>query len=276
MVDISNFCINTYSYTLNTTALDCVNRLAEQGYKGVELMMYPGHLWPSEVDQAGRKLLKRASVRGGVEITSINMPNIDLNVAAATVEMRSYTIGLLKQFIQLAGDLEAPFIIVGPGKSNPLLAPPQEFLLGQLSSALDTLLPLAKAAGTKILLENMPFAFLPSAENLLAAVKAYGSSEIGIIYDVANGHFIGKDPVKELRLLKPYIELIHFSDTRRDVYKHDAIGLGDVAFAPVMPVLTEIDYKRLPVLEVISRNPDTDIRESAIHLAKLGYGKPAK
>ena len=43
-------------------------------------------------------------------------------------------------------------------------------------------------------------------------------------------------------------------------------------FAAVAPVLTEIGYRELPVLEVISRKPDADIADSARRLAALGYG----
>ncbi len=31
-----NFYINTYSYKLDRSALDCVNSLSEQGYRGIE------------------------------------------------------------------------------------------------------------------------------------------------------------------------------------------------------------------------------------------------
>ncbi|MGA2963968.1 MAG: sugar phosphate isomerase/epimerase family protein [Candidatus Korobacteraceae bacterium] len=270
----NNFYINTYSYKLDRSALDCVNSLSEQGYRGIELMMYPGHLWPAEIDAAGRRELRMAAERAGLRIVSINMPNIDINIAGATKEMRAYTLGLLTNFVELAGDLGAPWVILGPGKANPLFMPPKETLLGHLYAGLDRLCPVAKAVGTKLLLENMPFAFLPTAQELLSAIGHYGNPDIGIIYDVANGHFIGKDPCEELRSVKHLVELIHFSDTSRKLYKHDPVGMGDVPFASVPPVMAEIGYKELPVLEIISRDPDTEIAESARRLAALG-GSPA-
>ena len=47
------FAVNTYSYTLRERASDCVRRLAGRGFREFELMMYPGHLWPDEIDAAG-------------------------------------------------------------------------------------------------------------------------------------------------------------------------------------------------------------------------------
>ncbi len=271
MTDNSRFCVNTYSYTLDCPALDCIRNLGEQGYRGIELMMYPGHLWPTETDAASRRELRAASKQAGIRITTINMPNIDINIAGASKEMRDYTVGLLTSFVQLAGDLEAPYVIIGPGKANPLFQAPKDELLKHVMAGLDQLCPVAKSSGTKLLLENMPFSFLPSAQDIIDAINNYGNPDIGIIYDVANGHFIGKDPCEELRLLKGRVELVHFSDTGRSVYKHDPVGAGDVPFAAVPPVLAEIGYAELPVLEVISRNPDIDIQDSVRRLVAMGY-----
>jgi L-ribulose-5-phosphate 3-epimerase len=276
MANVCNyFGVNTYSYTLDRTALDCVKSLGEQGYRGIELMMYPGHLWPTEIDAAGRSALRAASERAGIKITSVNMPNIDINIAGASKEMRDYSLKLLASFTQLAGDLGAPYIIIGTGKANPLFQPARDDLLKHTIAALDHLAPIAKSVGVKLLVENMPFGYLPSAADILRLLDDYGNPDIGVIYDVANGHFIKKDPREELRLLKGRVELIHFSDTNQSVYKHDAIGMGDVRFKAIAPVLAEIGYRELPFLEVISRNPDAEIRDSVERLAAAGYGQPS-
>ena len=48
----AGFGVNTYSYTFDGTAFDTVARLADQGYGGVELMFFPGHLWPADLSKA--------------------------------------------------------------------------------------------------------------------------------------------------------------------------------------------------------------------------------
>jgi sugar phosphate isomerase/epimerase len=266
----SIFAINTYSYTFDWSAADCVRHLADQGYPGFELMMYPGHLWP-DADAATRADIRKACEQTGTRLVSVNMPNIDLNIVGASQEMRDYSQGLLSRFIELAGDLGVPAIIIGPGKSNPLFAPPESFLKGEFFKALDRFVPIARKAGVRILVENMPFAFLPDADSLMRTLDEYGSDEVGVIYDVANGHFIGEDPCEGLRRVKSRLGLVHFSDTGRKVYRHDAVGLGDVPFAAVPPVLSEIGYAELPVLEVISRDPDAETLDSARKLAAHGY-----
>ena len=53
----ARFAVDTYSYTLQWPAIDCLRALATRGYREFELQMYPGHLWPAHIDPAGRRAL---------------------------------------------------------------------------------------------------------------------------------------------------------------------------------------------------------------------------
>lgn len=269
----SIFAVNPYAYTLTYKVTDCMRHLADKGFAGYELMMYKGHFWPGEADAALRREVRRVAEETKTRIVSFNMPNIDLNIAGASDEMRNYSLDLLAQFIELAGDVGAPSIVVGPGKANPLLPMPFDQLRGHFFRGLDRLAPIAKKQGVKILVENMPFSFLPDAPALMKALDEYGDDEIGVIYDVANGHFINEDPCDGLRLVKDRLGLVHFSDTGRSAYRHDPVGYGDLDFSRIPSVLAEIGYSELPVLEVVSRHADMDaeILSSAKQLAALGY-----
>lgn len=265
------FAINDYAYTQSMSALECVRHLAAQGYTDLELMTYPGHLWPAELDAAGRGELRRAIEACGVRLVTLNGPNIDLNVAAAAPEMRAHSLTLLTRFTELAGELGADGIVIGPGKANPLFPAPRAQLLGHFFRALDVLHPIARRAGTRLYAENMSFAFLPDAPGLMAALADYGNDDIAVVYDVANGHFIGEDPAAGLRCVKDRLRLVHLSDTGQRVYRHDPVGRGDVPFAAVPPVLREIGYDDKPMLEIVSADPDADIADSVERLLALGY-----
>jgi len=138
--------------------------------------------------------------------------------------------------------------------------------------ALDTLAPLARQVGTRLFIENMPFAFLPDAESLMKVVDGYGDDSIRVIYDMANAHFIGEAPTEGLRRVRDRLSLVHFSDTTRRSYKHDPLGCGDVPLAGIASVLKEVGYNELPMLEVISLNPDADIAGSCRILQQAGLG----
>jgi sugar phosphate isomerase/epimerase len=274
-VTASPFAVNTYSYTLNHTAHDCVKTLAARGYTEFELMMYPGHLWPADTDQAGRRELRRLIESNGLTVTTLNMPNIDLNIAGASAEMRAYTLANLKSVIELAGDLGVPGVVIGPGKANPLLPMPMERLMGHFYKGLDELEPVAKKVGTALYVENMPFAFLPGIDALMQALDGYGNDRIGIVYDVANGHFINEDIGAALKKCRNRVKIVHLSDTNQKVYKHDAVGLGTVDFAPVPGYLAAIGFTRKPILEIIAPNADKEIDDSVAKLVAMGWGKPA-
>ena len=267
----SLFGCNTYSYTIGCSAEDCLGRLADFGFVEFELMMYPGHLWPPETNAQRRVALRRLVERRDLRVVSLNMPNIDMNVAGASVEMRRYTLDLLRQIVELAGDLGAPGVVIGPGKANPLLPAPRERLEGYFFAALDELAPLARKVGTALWVENMPFAFVPDIEGLMQMLDRHGDDDIGVVYDVANGHFVKEDLGAALRHCRRRLELVHLSDTGQRIYRHDKVGAGDVPFAQVPPVLKEIDYRRLPMLEIIAPDADKDILASTDILAGIGY-----
>jgi L-ribulose-5-phosphate 3-epimerase len=267
----ASFAVNTYSYIFGGSAADTVARLADQGYGGVELMFFPGHLWPAELDASSLRSLRQLCEQR-LRLVAVNMPNVDINVAAAAEEMRAYTLDLLVQFVRCAGELGAGGIIVGPGKPNPLFPMPRDRMISYFYRALDTLAPMARQAGIRLFIENMPFAFLPDAESLMKVVDGYGDDSIRVIYDVANAHFIGEAPTEGLRRVRDRLSLVHFSDTTRRSYRHDPLGCGDVALAGIASVLKEVGYNELPMLEVISLNPDADIADSCRILQQAGIG----
>lgn len=270
----AGFGVNTYSYTFSGSALETVTRLADQGYGGVELMFFPGHLWPADLSASELKRLRNLCEQR-LRLVAVNMPNIDMNVAAAVEDMRSLTLDLLVQFVRCAGELGAGGIIIGPGKPNPLFPMPRDRMIGHFYRALDILAPLAREVGTRLLIENMPFAFLPDTDALMTIVDGYGDASIRVIYDVANAHFIGEAPADGLRRVRDRLSLVHFSDTTRQVYKHDPVGCGDVPLAGLADVMNEVGYRDLPMLEVISHSPDADIAESCRRLTEAGLGQTA-
>ena len=267
------FAVNTYSYTLREPAQHCVGKLAQRGFGEFELMMYPGHLWPAQMDADARRDWRARLQGDGLTVRTVNMPNVDLNLAAATLEMRQMTLGLLRQFIALAGDIGAQAVVLGPGKPNPLQPMPRAQMMDHFHQALRELLPLARDCGTTLVVENMPFAFLPLIDDVLAALDEYGDPGIGVVYDIANGHFVKEDIAAALRRCAQRLRVVHVSDTGQTVYRHDAVGLGTVDFAAVPPVLREIGFPHRPVLEIIDQQPDVSIEQSARALAAHGWVK---
>ncbi|PVE22983.1 hypothetical protein DC522_17955 [Microvirga sp. KLBC 81] len=252
----SDYAITTYSYVVTHTAEQCMSALAEWGFNAFELVMYPGHAWPADMDSGARRQLRTFLSERSLTLRSLNQPNIDLNIAAATREMREYSLSSLCKTVKLAGDLCVPDVVIGPGKLNPLVPILREEAVGHLYRALDVLVPLANKVGTRILVENMPFAFVPDAESLMMTIEAYGSDDVGVLYDVANGAFIRENIRAALHRCRPRLKMIHLSDTGLSVYKHDPIGCGTIDFDAVMEDLGSISWTERPVLEMVGLTSD--------------------
>ena len=266
-----NFGCNTYSYIRSEPASRCIARLADLGFRKFELMVHPGHLWPPGPYGESLADLQRAINGAGVEVVTLNMPNIDINVAAAAPEMRDYSLAMLTGTVRLACEIGARGIVIGPGKANPLFPADAADLARHFFAALDVLCPLAKSGGTALWVENMPFAYLPDIDSLTDALDRYGNDDIGIVYDVANAHFIGEDIRHGLTCCGKRLKLVHLSDTGRQQYRHDPIGCGDVPFRDIPAMLRDVDYQEQPMLEIISRNADHDILDSVEKLVAFGF-----
>lgn len=269
----TNFGVNTYSFTLDRTAKTCVTQLAELGYSQFELMMYPGHLWPNEMSGEDRKDFRKFIEAGDLDIISVNQPNVDINIGAANPEMRAYTLDILSGVIELAGDIGAKNFIMGPGKQNPLMAVGNDVMKEHFFHALDVLAPKAKAAGVTIMVENMPFAYIPKASQVMGLLDEYGNDDIGTIYDVANGAFIGEDVAKGLAEMMPRLKMVHFSDTGMQVYRHDPVGQGEIDFKQLKTIMDSLEWGGPTVLEIIAQNADpiADLQNSVARLADLGW-----
>jgi sugar phosphate isomerase/epimerase len=152
MPTIANACfaLNTYAYTLEGTISEHLPAFAQAGFRELELMMYPGHLWPPAMGRAAFSALRREIEALGLRVRTLNQPNIDINVTAPSPEMRRYSLDVLRAVIALAGELGAEGVVIGPGKANPLLPAPVERLIGWSFEALDELLPHADTCGTRL------------------------------------------------------------------------------------------------------------------------------
>lgn len=268
---LARFGINSYAYTFDHTAEQFLDRMAEHGVTGVEVMMYPGHLWPKASTPSDRRRIRQRAESHGIDIVSLNMPNLDVNIAAASDDVRELSLDHLERTIQLAGDLGAAGVIIGPGKANPLFSMPLEQLTGHFLRALERLQPVARKSGTALWVENMPFAFLPGIDQLTAVLDRFGDDDVRIIYDVANGYFIKEDIGYGLRKAASRLALVHLSDTNQSLYRHDAVGLGTLPFASVPPLLAEVGYNKPTMLEIIAPDADSRLNESARQLITAGF-----
>ena len=267
--------VNSYSYIWDLSADDVLRRYAALGYRDFELMAAPPHLWPSQHSPAARAATRRLAEELGVRIVSLNAPSLDQNLVSPVGEMRAYTVQMFRDLITLASDLGASHVVTVCGRIHPLFAPPRNLVEGWLHAGLEEIIPHAKAAGIRLALENIPMSAMPLADDLVNLVQTFGPDVLSICYDVANAEFAREDPAEGLVKVRQHLELVHVSDTGRDAWRHDPVGMGQVDFAGAAAALREIGYRGPTMMEIISLNPDVDIADSHRKLAACGWAGPA-
>jgi len=263
--------INTYSYIWRMSARATLEHLADQGYRRFELLVNPPHLRPEEITDTERRAMSALLARRGLSIDVLNPPMLDLNPVSPSPDMRAMTLAHYRRVIELAADWGVAMVLVVPGKTHPLLPAPAERVWGWFEAAIADLDRRAEELGVRILLENVPMAFLPTADMLMRAIDRLGNDRLGICYDAANAVFAREAPDEGLHRVASRLALLHLSDTGLEKWDHAAIGTGVVPFERVAAALRAIGADVPTVLEIISPNGDADIRASHHALAQMGW-----
>jgi L-ribulose-5-phosphate 3-epimerase len=263
---------DTLSFARDYSLKECIDHLADGGFVEFQLSLHPGFAWPSEMNATARGSLRRHIADRGLTLAAVNLPGVEINLGSLYPEMRAYTLDVLAQNIEIAGELGARSVIIAPGKHHPLLPASKETMMGHFYAALDVLAPLSERMKTTLCVENTPSSFLSSTEGLISALDNYGNDSIGVCYDVPNGHFVKEDVAPALRKLGDRLKLLHVADTTREAHRHAAVGAGDISFAEIGSALTAIKHKFRPVLEVITPDSDSDLQMTVKNLNAVGWG----
>jgi len=111
-VDKAAYGINTYSFTHTLRARDCLHYLANLGYRRFEIMLGPGHFWPSLDGDVGRQEVESLVARNSLQILSLNQPNLDVNLSSIVPEMRQHSCAVIASAIELAASWNAKGVVI--------------------------------------------------------------------------------------------------------------------------------------------------------------------
>ena len=222
--------INTFSYLWSSTAIDAIAELVDNGYETFEVPISSPHCWPDEISISERSAIGAKLSEYGARVRSLNAGGYDINLASPGANMRLKSIEHVKSVIDLAAAWDVPEVVISPGTRRPMIPPSLERAYGWMYESLGSLIPLAKQAGTRLLLENTPYCFTPTVRDLAGIVSTVNDDVLKIVYDVANAAYIREDPVAGLLSNQEFIALVHISDTSLETWGHDPIGTGVVDF----------------------------------------------
>ncbi|MGP3534219.1 sugar phosphate isomerase/epimerase family protein [Microbacterium sp. RD1] len=261
------FGASTFSFIRRLNAAESMRRLRGLGYREIDVLAVPGHLWPSELDAAERSRFRSGLERDDIAFASINPQPVDLNLASALPDVRQYSIGVYADIIRLAVDLGAPAVVVVPGRVG-AVPPERAATLARAAESMIALSEIAASAGlAALLVENHPTSGLPAAADVAELASEVGAGNVGVAYDVANAESIGEDQVAALRLLGDLVGQTHLSDARPGAWAHDPIGRGTVRFDEILAELDRMSLPATHILEIISPDPETAFADAASALS---------
>jgi L-ribulose-5-phosphate 3-epimerase len=275
--------VSTFPYLYSHSGFAALKHAHGLGYRNFEMMIFPPHCWPADMTPKQKREIAKWLDGEGCKITSFCYPLLDNNPNSVCRLMRRYTLDRYKEAIELSANWGCPYVCAIPGPVNSLIDPPVKWMREWFVEGMKELVKFAKGSGVEIILENVPFTFLPSAKDMLEVAEDIGPS-VGINFDICNSAFIKEDVPDAIRLLGKRIKNVHISDSTFAVFKHDKVGMkgGIVQPGPAAAALKEIGYDGMTVLEIIAdamnpaNTPDADIVASHKLLAKHGWEKPAK
>ena len=271
---------STFPFLYSHDGLAALKHLKSLGYDKFEMMIFPPHCWPRELSVKGRKEYRNWLNGEGGKITSFCYPRLDNNPNGVDRLMRAYTLDRYREAIDLAAEWECPYVVAIPGPVNSLINPPYKWMRDWFIEGMKDLVQYAKGTGVELLLENVPFTFLPTARDMAETAAAIGP-DVGVNFDVCNSAFIKEDVAEAIRMLGHLVKNVHISDSGYADFKHERLGTGIVEPGPAAKALQDIGYSGITVLEIITdalaegADPDGDIVASHAILADNGW-KPLR
>ena len=273
--------VSTFPFLYSHSGIGALDHLASFGYRAFEMMIFPPHCWPADMSLRERNAMRAKLDGEGMKITSFCYPLLDNNPNSVDRLMRRYTLDRYKEAIELASDWGSPYVCAIPGPINSLINPPDAWMRNWFVEGMNELVEYAKGSQIEIILENVPFTFLPTADDMLKVANDIDAS-VGLNFDVCNSAYIREDYAAAIRKLGKRVKNVHISDTGFGEFKHARLGTGIVDPAPAAQALKDIGYDGYTVLEIITdaaragNDPDGDIRASHDILAGHGWEERAR
>ncbi len=269
---------STFPFLYSMSGIDALKHLHGMGYRAFEMMIFPPHCWPPELTAAQRREIKDFMEGEGLVFSSFCYPALDNNPNSVDKIMRDYTLDRYKEAFDLAAEWNCPYVVAIPGPVNSLINPPYDWMRKWFVEAMQELLEHSKGMDVQLLLENVPFTFLPTWQDMVGVAREIGP-DVAINYDICNAAYIKEDVGAAIREMGDMVRNVHMSDSGYEEFKHDRLGTGIVDPAPAAAALKEIGYDGYTVLEIITdanqpdADPDGDIRASQEIVERHGWAR---
>jgi sugar phosphate isomerase/epimerase len=273
------FSSNAY---LHFSIEDAIARVADIGYKGIELLADVPHAWPAGLLPERKKSIRRTLDRHNLTISNINA--FMMNAVADPRQpywhpgwtdpyphYRAIRREHTKRALQLAHDLGAACITTEPG--GPLT--PEQTWDDGARIFYDEIMPcveLAEKLQVKLLIEPEPGLMIETFGQYLQFVTRINSPWVKLNFDVGHAYCVGEDPQNWVEQMAPQTEHYHFEDIAASrKHEHLIPGRGAIDFAATLAEIRDSGYTGWLTVELYPYidSPDAAAREAKDHLTKI-------
>ncbi len=271
---------------------ETIRRIAQIGYRGIELLADVPHAWPAGLLPERREAIRRCLDEHGLAISNINafmmnaigdprQPYWHPGWTDPDPHYRAIRREHTKRALQLASDLGAPHITTEPGG---FLAPGQtpEAAADIFYEELMPCVELAEKLGVGLLIEPEPELLIERFEQYVAFAARIDSSVVGLNFDIGHAYCVSEDPQVWVPKMREHTVHYHLEDIAATrVHAHLIPGHGAIDFAATLQAIAQTGYEGWLTVELYPYidSPDAAAREAREFLlntlSSLGLAEPA-
>jgi len=116
-----------YTYLWDLPIEEALKHVADMGFKYIEIMCTPPHVWMKGMDRQDRRALRKVLETNQLELVSVNPSyGSNTNFASTLPEIRDFSVSLVKDAIELTHEIGGQLVIAVPGSLHPLMPAPFE------------------------------------------------------------------------------------------------------------------------------------------------------
>lgn len=263
---------------------EAVQKIAELGYRGVEILADRPHLFCPEVTPQVLQTLKDTLAACDIAVANINAntacgyyagvfwePLFEPSLANPDLQARRWRVQYTKASLDLAKALGAANISITAGRMVPGLRPAES--LSILKASLAEIIPYAQAAGVRMGIEYEPGLLIESCAELVRFLEEVDSPWLGANLDIGHSQVAHEDVATVVRALAGKIFHVHLEDIQGHKHFHLIPGEGDLDFDLILSTLARHAYAGFVTVELYSypQRPEAAARQAREYLSQLLY-----
>ena len=195
--------------------------------------------WPHYLSRDNLALFREALDSYGMKAT-VHAPFSDVNIASFNDRIRSASLKIIRETLELSAELGALAVTIHPGHCSPVSVKNRREYLGIHRESLRKIARWSEEYGVKVGVENMPRFPILDAQNCDRLAKIIEGVEIGVTFDVGHLNTTTRNFDRFLELFGDRIVHVHLHDNSGERDEHLPIGDGTVPWRRVLPKLPDV------------------------------------